>query len=96
MAVLLGMNVATVMLFGYELVGLQWLDIFESAPVNILGLAAVVAFHLWLIGRIQRRDVRAGYAEVDRKASAVKHLWLWYLVTSVALLFMGVVLAIRR
>jgi hypothetical protein len=95
-AALLTMNIVTLTLFAYGLSGARWFRIFQNIPLNILGVFALVALHWHLIGRIQRGGVRTDHAASGSKARTSVPLWLGYLVTSITLLFVGVLIAVQK
>jgi hypothetical protein len=98
MAVFLCINLTTALLLTVGLVGRRHryiLDIFDSVPLNIMGLATALAFNWWLIGKIKVRAAR-GLFGGSITVSTPKYLWAWYTAASIALLFVGIALAIRR
>jgi hypothetical protein len=88
-SVLVAMNVVTITLFAHGLTGARWFRIFQSVPLNILSIFALVALHWWLIGRIKKGDERRNYAR------RLVPIWLVYLITSVIFLFIGVLISTR-
>src|SRR5262245_26989433 len=73
---LLRMNFVTLTLFAYAVSGAQWFKIFQSIPLNIVGLFVSVAVHSQVFGRLQRE--RSTHSVASDRISATVPLWVWY------------------
>jgi hypothetical protein len=95
-SVLMYMNAVTVVLFVYGLTGMRWHRIFQSLPLNIFSIFALLAFNSWVISRMQRGDALPSHAKKYAAAKGGVLAWLPYLLVSVICLFAGVVVATRH
>ena len=93
---LLTLNLVTITLFAHAFTGARWFRIFQSVPLNIAGILALIALHWYVIGRMQQQSSRSADAVGRSSMRTGVPLWVWYLVSSVALLFLGAALAIQR
>jgi hypothetical protein len=94
MAVLLAMNAIALLVLVFVFSGLRWIDIFQSPPVNIVGLAILGGVNWWLLGKVQgssQESVRNECGTVEPS-----YLWAGYLFASVLFLLGTIVLATFR